>query len=136
MRKVHLGGQLADGVVAWRQDTQDALSELVSKQARDAVATFLDRGYLRTTIDEISRAAGVRIARPTEVLAQVGKHLRYTDAQQATILEHFISGGDLTSGGVLHAVTSTAQTLADADAAYGMELGALRAMEFAATTAR
>jgi hypothetical protein len=47
-------------------------------------------------------------------------------------LTHFIRGGDLTAGGVMHAVTSTAHTLADADAAHEMEAQALPALELAA----
>ncbi|WP_093078440.1 hypothetical protein [Pseudonocardia oroxyli] len=44
-------------------------------------------------------------------------------------------GGDPTSGGVLHAVTSTAQLQDDADAAHGMERAALQAMSLAAAHA-
>jgi len=47
-------------------------------------------------------------------------------------LAHFIRGGDLTAGGVMHAVTSTAQTLTDADAAHDMEAQALPTLEAAA----
>ena len=47
-------------------------------------------------------------------------------------LTHFIRGGDVTAGGVLHAVTSVAQTLPDADAAHEMEGLGLRALEIAA----
>ena len=47
-------------------------------------------------------------------------------------LAHFIRGGDITAGGVMHAVTSVAQTLPDADAAHDMESAALRALEVAA----
>ena len=47
-------------------------------------------------------------------------------------LSHFICGGDVTAGGVMHAVTSVAQTLPDADAAHEMESAALRALDIAA----
>jgi hypothetical protein len=47
-------------------------------------------------------------------------------------LGHFIRGGDVTAGGVMHAVTSVAQTLPDADAAHEMESLGLRALEIAA----
>ncbi|GAA2559949.1 DUF932 domain-containing protein [Pseudonocardia hydrocarbonoxydans] len=114
LREVHLGGRLADGVVRWSGDTQDALLGLVVKQARDAVATFLDRDYVRAKLAEIARQAGVPIRDPQATLDHVGKALRFTAEQQATILAHFVSGGDVTSGGVLHAVTSAAQTLDDA----------------------
>ncbi|MBW0115711.1 DUF932 domain-containing protein [Pseudonocardia abyssalis] len=135
VREVHLGGRLADGVVRWSADTQDAVLDLVVKQARDAVATFLDRGYVRAKLAEITRAAGVAITDPAATLEHVGKALRFTTEAQATILAHFISGSDITSGGVLHAVTSAAQTLDDADAAHDLERHGLRAMALAAAHA-
>jgi len=46
---------------------------------------------------------------------------------------HFIKGGSLTAGGVMHAVTSVAQTLPDADAAHGLESQALRVLSLAAS---
>lgn len=135
LREVHLGGRLADGVVRWSGDTQDALLGLVVKQARDAVATFLDRDYVRAKLAEIARQAGVPIRDPQATLDHVGKALRFTAEQQATILAHFVSGGDVTSGGVLHAVTSAAQTLDDADAAHDLERAGLKAMALAAAHA-
>jgi hypothetical protein len=65
----------------------------------------------------------------------VGKALWFTGEQQDTILNHFISGGDRTAGGVLHAVTSAAQLITNADAAYEMEAQGLRAMSLAAAHA-
>ena len=62
-----------------------------------------------------------------------GQRLRFTDTQQKDILNHFIRGGDITAGGVMHAVTSVARTLDDADTAHEMESQALRALEAAAT---
>ncbi len=66
----------------------------------------------------------------------VGKQLRFTTEQQNTILNHFLDGGDRSCGGVLHAVTCTAQTLADADDAYDMERRGLAAMSLAAAFQR
>ena len=135
MREIHLGARLTDGVVRWSEDTQRAHVDLIGKQARDAVATFLNRDYLTTTIDNISRDARVPLRDPQATLEHVGRQLRYTADQQAAILTHFIQGGDITSGGVLHAVTSTAQTLTDADDAYQLERSGLRAMAVAAAHA-
>ena len=61
---------------------------------------------------------------------------RFTDEQQATILDHFIGGADRTAGGVLQAVTSVAQVQDDADVAYEMERLGLRAMTLAAAHQR
>jgi hypothetical protein len=131
--EVHLGGRLPDGVVTWSADTRDTHTRLITKQARDAVTTFLTEDYLQRKITEIQRTAGVPIRDVPATLTHVAKQLHYTDEQQATILRHFITGADSTSGGVLHAVTSTAQTLADADTAYTLERTGLRAMALAAS---
>jgi hypothetical protein len=136
MREVHLGGRLTDGVIRWSADTQDAALQLVVKQARDAVAAFLTTGYVAAKIAEVEAEAGIPVRDVDATLDYVGKQLRFTADQQAMILNHFIDGGDRSSGGVLHAVTSTAQTLDDADDAYDMERKGLQAMTLAAAFQR
>jgi hypothetical protein len=53
-------------------------------------------------------------------------------ADNPLVFAGFIRGGDPSSGGVLHAVTTTAQTLADADDASEVERHAITAMRLAA----
>ncbi|MGH3909498.1 MAG: DUF932 domain-containing protein [Pseudonocardiaceae bacterium] len=110
MREVHLGGRLQDGVIRWSADTQDAALELVVKQARDAVTAFLTTDYVAAKIAEVEAEAGIPVRDVDATLEYVGKQLRFTAEQQQTILNHFIDGADRSAGGVLHAVTSTAQT--------------------------
>jgi hypothetical protein len=136
MREVHLGGRLADGVVQWSAATQQAALALITRQAADAVSTFLDRGYVERTIAGIETEAGVRVGDVPATVKHVGSQLRFSEEQQATILDHFIDGRDRTAGGVLHAVTSAAQTQTDADTAYEMERAGLRAMSLAAAFQR
>ncbi len=136
MREVHLGGRLADGVIRWSADTQGAALDLVVKQARDAVSAFLTRDFVDAKIAQVEAEAGIPVRDVEATLEFVGKQLRFTTDQQTTILNHFIDGGDRSCGGVLHAVTSTAQTLADADDAYDMERRGLAAMTLAASFQR
>lgn len=136
MPEVHLGGRLEHELVRWSHDTHDAQLALVTKQARDAVATFLDEDYVRATLRGIEAEAGVRIHDVEATLQHVGKQLQFTQDQQATILDHFIGGGDRTAGGVLHAVTSAAQTRTDADEAYDLERHGLTALSLAAAFQR
>ncbi|MFR9802774.1 DUF932 domain-containing protein [Pseudonocardia sp. RS010] len=136
LSEVHLGGKLEEGQIRWSHDTQATALELVGKKARDAVASFLDRDFVRVQIREITAEAGVDIAQPTETIEHVCKKLSFTNEQQDAILRDFISGGDCTSGGVLHAVTSAAQRVENADTAYEMERQGLRAMSLAAAHAR
>ncbi len=132
LRAVHLGGRLDDGVIRWSGDTQRRNLDLIAAQARDAVTTFLDTSYVEQKLAEMSEAADRPVADPQETIEIVAQRLRFTDDQQKTILNHFVRGGDLTAGGVMHAVTSAAQTLADADAAHEMEAQALPALKLAA----
>ncbi|GAB3910664.1 DUF932 domain-containing protein [Microbispora bryophytorum] len=136
-RHVHLGGRLDDGgsAVRWSSDTQDKNLQLITAQTRDAITAFLDTDYLTTKIRELTAAAGAEIADPDKTIQAVTSKLRFTDDQQREILRHFIRGGDLTAGGVMHAVTSVAQALDDADTAHEMEAQALRALHLAAAGA-
>jgi hypothetical protein len=64
----------------------------------------------------------------------VKPHLNHVTEPTVTgKLAHFIRGGDITAGGILHAVTSVAQSLPDADAAHEMEAAGLRALEIASS---
>ena len=133
IRAVHLGERHDEGVITWSGNTQDKALALITAKTTDAVHAFLDPAYADRAIRDIEKAAGRPVADPAETVRTVSQRLRFTDNQQAGILNHFIRGGDLTAGGVMHAVTSVAQTLTDADAAHEMESAALRALELAAT---
>ena len=133
MRAVHLGSRLDEGLVKWTEDTQRKLLTLVTAQARDAVATFLDAGYVQRIIDQIQETASVPVQDPAATVERVSKTMGYTADQQAGVLDHFIRGGVVTAGGIMHAVTSWAQEIDDADRAWEFQSSALDAMQAAAT---
>jgi hypothetical protein len=82
----------------------------------------------------MERDAAAPVEQPQETIELVSQQLRFTDDQRNGVLAHFIRGGSLTAGGVMHAVTSVAQTLPDADAAHDLESRALRVLALAART--
>jgi hypothetical protein len=133
MRAVHLGERLDEGVVTWSGNTRDKTLALITAKTTDAVGTFLKPSYVQHAVRELEKDAGHPVTDPQETVRVVSQRLRFTDSQQADILLHFIRGGDVTAGGVMHAVTSVAQTLPDADAAHDMESAAVRALDIAAT---
>ncbi|MEV7264658.1 DUF932 domain-containing protein [Micromonospora aurantiaca] len=133
MREVHLGGRMDEGVVRWSEATARKNLELVTSQTADAVATFMDADYVQAKVAELERSAGAKVTDPQQTIATVSKRLGFTQDQQTSILSHFIRGADVSAGGVLHAITATAQTLDDGDAAYDMESKAVAAMELAAS---
>jgi hypothetical protein len=132
LRAVHLGERHEQGVITWSGNTLDKVLGLITAKTTDAVRAFLAPEYAERAIRQIERAAGRPVTDPAETVRTVSQRLRFTDDQQAAILGHFILGGALTAGGVMHAVTSVAQTLTDPDAAWEMESCALRALDLAA----
>jgi hypothetical protein len=132
LRAVHLGGKLEQGPISWSHETQAKAAELVTAKTRDAVSTFLDAGYMRRVIDGMTETAQTPIAQPEKVITELSKTLKFDPVTSEGILNHFIRGGDLSAGGVMHAITSHAQTVKDAQAASTLEANAIKAMELAA----
>lgn len=135
MRAVHLGAKLDHGIVKASAETEEKNLALITSQARDAVATFLDRDYVARKIDEVTGAAQVRVVDAAATVEKVASRLKFSDEVRAGVLDHFIRGGQLTAGGVMHAVTSFAQEVGDADAAQALEDVAFDALAAAATIA-
>ncbi|MFD9691868.1 DUF932 domain-containing protein [Kitasatospora sp. NPDC059088] len=133
MKSVHIGGRQEDGVIQWSGNTQDRTLDLVTAKTADAVRTFLDRDYILRQIRDIEDKAVARIADPEKAITTVSQRLRFSEAVRADVFSHFIRGADLSAGGVMHAVTSVAQTLPDADEAHELESLGIRAMELAAS---
>ena len=133
LSQYHIGSKMEEGVIRWSEDTRQKNLELVTAQARDAVAAFLDTGYIEAKIRELEGKAGAAVREPEKVVQEVAKQLAFSEEQTNSVLAHFIQGGQLTAGGVMQAVTAAAQGHEDADAAFDMEAAGLRAMEVAAS---
>lgn len=131
MRSVHLGSRLDSGMINWSLDTQSKNLALVQAKTRDAVATFLDVDYMQRVIRGIEAESQTPLTEAVDVVKNVGKKLLYTEEQTKGILDHFVKVGQMTAGGVMHAVTSYAQTIEDADVAARIEDSALRALTLA-----
>lgn len=136
IRAVHLGSKLADGLIVWSADTMSKNLAVVTAKARDAVATFLSAEYVNAAIAKLTETAGTPLADSERTIEHVSKKLAFSEQQTRGILDHFIRGGQVTSGGVMQAVTSFAQTVTDADAAHDLESRAVQAMELAHAFAR
>jgi hypothetical protein len=132
MRAVHLGSRLEEGVVRWSAETQQRNLDLITSKAGDAVAQFLRPQYVQDKVEEIEAQAQAPVRDPQKTVQVLGEQLAFSPQQRTDILNHFIKGGDLSAGGMMHAVTSVARELSDADAAHDMESKALRSLAAAA----
>lgn len=134
-RKVHLGGEMAEGVVEWSTETQEQELKLITAQAKDAVKLFLSQDYLNAQVAQIEALAGVPVGEPEITVKAVAKSAGFTAAEADGILAHFLRGGAYTAGGVANAVTSFSQTVASPDRAAELDRKAVPAMKFAAAAA-
>jgi hypothetical protein len=129
VRKVHLGKRMDEGIIRWSNDTQKKVLELIESQTADAVATYLDEEYMIKVLRDMAEAAERPLPGPIDKTVKVlGKKLAYSEEQIEGIFDHLVRGGQPTSGGLMQAVTSYAQTVKDADEAYRIEESAFRAL--------
>lgn len=134
LRKVHAGAKLDEGIVRASDETQQRVLDLITSQTADAVRTFLSRDYLTRKVDELTNLADAPVTDAQPTIERVSKGVGFSKEQAAGILGSFITGGDLSAGGVMNAITAYAQTQ-DGDTAYEMELQAIPALTLAARVA-
>lgn len=127
-RRVHLGARMDEGQVDWSEATHAKNLELISSMTADAISKWLSADYLREKSAELQELDAPLNVPAADAVQLVATSLRYSEEAQAGILEHFIRGGQLTSLGVVNAITSYAQTVESPDVAYDLENNALDAL--------
>lgn len=132
IRNVHLGGRQEEGVVRWSEETRQAELAVIRAKTKDAVRTFLSQEFLDEQINKVEEKAGKKIDKPVEVIKSLGKTLNFSQSEQDGILSHFTMGGQMTAGGVVQALTSYSQCVADANRADEIDSLALRALDLVA----
>jgi hypothetical protein len=125
----HLGGKLEAGVIRWSTDTQRKNAGLITAKTRDAVHQYFDPAFIAARVAELEVKAGAPVTDAVKTVEVLGKALMFSEAEQATILNHFILGAQPTAGGMMQAVSSAAQTVADPDRAHEIEATAVQALE-------
>lgn len=133
VRAVHLGGKREAGIIVPSHETELAELAVMTHKATDAVAAFCDVDYMTKVIRDIEGTAATPIADPAAAVEVVTKRLKISEAEAATVLDHFIRGGQVTAGGVGHAITSMAQEVTDGDRAAELEGMFFEAVKVAAS---
>jgi hypothetical protein len=130
---VHLGSQLGgDGVVEWSEETLRRNLALITSQATDAVRKFLSPAYLHRVVQGLELQAQAPLGdRPQEIITEVSQRLGFTQDVTDAVFGAFVAGGDVTAGGVMHAVTAVALHVPDGDQAAAMQDAAGKALTYA-----
>lgn len=129
--RAHVGSRQEDGVVRWSMETQSAELRLVAAQTTDVIRAVMSVDWLEKTLADLEAKAGRVIEHPDRAIEVVSRRLAFTDAEREGIFRHFLVAGQMTSGGVLNAVTSYSQVIDDPDRSHEVNDRAIEAMEIA-----
>jgi hypothetical protein len=120
LKKYHAGGKAAgvlDDVAAYYRDTTRQLDDAAFfAKVTDTVRHVVSPERFEATLLRMQGAADVQV-KPVEGVALVAKRLDLSDAEQSSVLNHLIEGGDLSTWGMANAVTRLAHDAADYDRA-------------------
>jgi hypothetical protein len=129
VRAVHRGGRLEVGFQDWSEETRKLELATMTSKIKDSVEAFISEDYWTKQVEKWTALAGKRVGKPEEAVGHVAQALGFSQEEQDTVLRHFLSAGQRTAGGIMHAITSTAQTLANPDRAAEFEGIAVQALE-------
>lgn len=116
----HLGAKLDDGLIRYSERTRQANLELITSQAEDAIRTFLRADFVQSIVDEMTANATGEVTETEKAVKEITQKAE-CPALYDDVLAMFIKGGDMSKGGLVHAVTAAAQSPEiDADTAYTM----------------
>jgi hypothetical protein len=119
-QRTHLGARKEVSSITWSQETKTKTLELVCSQVKDAIKYFATADYLSGKVQKLVDA-NKPIQNPADTIRIVSKEINFTEAQEKLVLDYFIKSGDMTSFGVVQAVTYHAHADNGADARYDIE---------------
>ena len=122
-RKYHVGRENDE---AWEllfsDETMQADDKAFMLKLADIVRTAVDETKFAMVVDKLREAAGARItAHVPEVVELTARQYGFTKSEETDILQHLITGGDLSLWGLSSAVTRASQDVEDYDRATALE---------------
>jgi len=121
-RKYHIGRELEESWELYSDATLEAEDNAFMLKLADIVRTAVDEAKFGMVIDKLREAAQIKItAHVPEVVELTAKQYGFTKNEETDILQHLISGSDLSLYGLSSAVTRASQDVADYDRATALE---------------
>jgi hypothetical protein len=122
-RKYHIGRELEESWELYSDETLQAEDNAFMLKLSDIVRTAVDEAKFGMVIDKLREAAKIRItAHVPDVVELTAKQYGFTKNEETDILQHLISGGDLSLYGLSNAVTRASRDVPDYDRATALEV--------------
>ena len=121
-RKYHIGRELEESWELFSDETLQADDAAFMLKLADIVRTAVDEAKFGMVVDKLREAAQIKItAHVPQVVELTAKQYGFTKTEETGILQHLISGGDLSLYGLSNAVTRSSQDVPDYDRATALE---------------
>jgi hypothetical protein len=121
-RKYHIGREVEESWELFSDAALEAEDNAFMLKLADIVRTAVDEAKFGMVVDKLRQAAQIRITgHVPEVVELTARQYGFTKTEETDILQHLISGGDLSLYGLSGAVTRASQDAADYDRATALE---------------
>lgn len=121
-RKYHIGREVEESWELYSDTTLEAEDNAFMLKLADIVRTAVDEARFAAVIDKLRETSDVRItASIPQVVELTARQYGLTKPEENDVLQHLISGGDLSLYGLSNAVTRASQDVPDYDRATTLE---------------
>ncbi|GHU53706.1 hypothetical protein FACS1894132_06620 [Clostridia bacterium] len=121
-RKYHIGRQNEEDWELFSDETLIADDRVLMMKLADTVRTAVDAAKFAVIVDRLRESTEAKITAPiVDVVELTGKQYGFTKSENDGILQHLITGGDLSLYGLSNAVTRTAADVDSYDRATALE---------------
>jgi hypothetical protein len=121
-RKYHIGRENEEAWELFSDETLQADDAAFMLKLADIVRTAVDEAKFAAVVDKLRDAASVKItAHVPDVVELTARQYGFTKNEETDILQHLITGGDLSLYGLSNAVTRVSQDAENYDRATSLE---------------
>lgn len=136
-KRYHVGKTVGAGEAAmeiYRDETVAADDKAFWMKVQDTVRASVSQAAFDNIVDEMRRTKGMFMeGSPVEVIERVQKRFSWNENESNSVLQHLITGADLSAYGLLNAITRTSQDIEDYDRATDFERMGGKIIELAPT---
>lgn len=121
-RKYHIGREIEESWELYSDETLQAEDSAFMLKLADIVRTAVDEARFAMVVDKLREAADIQItAHVAQVVELTARQFGLNQSEENDVLQHLISGGDLSLYGLSNAVTRASQDVPDYDRATALE---------------
>ena len=121
-RKYHVGAQIEESWELFSDATLQADDTAFMLKLADIVRSAVDEARFGVIVDKLRESVGAKISAPVATVVELtAKQYGFTATENDGILQHLITGGDLSLYGLANAVTRTANDMETYERATELE---------------